>query len=152
MRPSEDRRDSRELIALLTAFDAMRARGAHETSLLKPVATSIGIGVQTEKPSMTCLHSILAPLYRARLGVSANTHSVCVQGIAAALVEAGAAHARAARVQQLYVHVIAANAAGVGLYVQLGFAQEQAESEATARALGRPARLLLRRDLGEGVH
>lgn len=73
-----------------------------------------------------------------------------LQGIAAALVEAGAAHARGAGVRQLYVHVIAANAAGVGLYVQRGFAQEQAESEATARALGRPPRLLLRRGLGAG--
>ncbi|KAK9833535.1 hypothetical protein WJX81_002854 [Elliptochloris bilobata] len=81
--------------------------------------------------------------------------NVCVhadvrrQGIAAALVEAGAEHARASGVQQLYVHVIAANAAGVGLYAErCGFKREQAESEATARALGRPARLLLRRSLG----
>ena len=73
-----------------------------------------------------------------------------LQGIAAALVEAGAAHARGAGVRQLYVHVIAANTAGVGLYVQRGFAREQAEGEAAARALGRPARLLLRRGLGAG--
>ena len=73
-----------------------------------------------------------------------------MQGIGAALIEAGAAHARAAGVQQLYVHVIADNAAGVSLYKRrCGFAQEQAESEATARALGRPARLLLRRSLSE---
>ena len=88
--------------------------------------------------------------HRARLGVSTSTYSVAVQGIAAALVEAGAAHACGAGVQQLYVHVIAANAAGVGLYAVRGFEQEQAESEAAARALGRPARLLLRRSLGGG--
>ncbi len=72
------------------------------------------------------------------------------QGVAAALIEAGAAHVRAAGARELYVHVIAANAAGVQLYAaRCGFAQEQAESEGIARALNRPARLLLRRRLAD---
>jgi len=68
------------------------------------------------------------------------------QGVAAALIEAGAAHVRAAGARELYVHVIAANAAGVQLYAaRCGFAQEQAESEgiapAAAPAPGRPSGL-----------
>ena len=73
------------------------------------------------------------------------------QGIAAALVAAAVAHARAAGVQQLYVHVMHRNAAARQLYVQrCGFVVQQEEGEAQAVALSRPTRMLLCLRMGLG--
>lgn len=51
-------------------------------------------------------------------------------------------------VQFLYVHVAQDNTAAVQLYsIHCGFEQEQKESESYARALSRPSRLLLRKQI-----
>lgn len=75
------------------------------------------------------------------------------QGIAAALIAAAAAHAGAAGVEELYVHVMHANDAGRRLYLQrCGFVVEQEEGEAQAVALSRPSRMLLRLNRDLKVH
>lgn len=71
------------------------------------------------------------------------------QGIAAALIAAATLHARAAGVEELYVHVMHSNAAARQLYLQrCGFVVEQEEGEAQAVALSRPTRMLLRLSSG----
>jgi ribosomal protein S18 acetylase RimI-like enzyme len=50
-------------------------------------------------------------------------------------------------VQHMYVHVVHSNLPAVALYTAAGYQVEQQESENTARALRRPRRLLLRKDL-----
>ncbi len=47
----------------------------------------------------------------------------------------------------MYVHVVHSNLPAVALYTAAGYQVEQQESENTARALRRPRRLLLRKDL-----
>lgn len=80
--------------------------------------------------------------------------NVCVaaaarrQGIAAALIEAASDLARSRGVEHMYVHVVADNAPAAQLYRRLGFEREAQESEAFARALRRPRRLLLHKQLG----
>lgn len=80
--------------------------------------------------------------------------NVCVadaarrQGVAQNLLMTAAQHLAAQGVRYMYVHVAADNAAAVQLYMGPGgFGLEQEESEAAARALGRPRRLLLVQEL-----
>jgi ribosomal protein S18 acetylase RimI-like enzyme len=75
-----------------------------------------------------------------------------LQGIAKRLIDASAEFALSKGVTHLYTHVIADNAAAVGLYVQqCQFLVEQEESESFARALNRPRRLLLYQALSQGA-
>lgn len=68
-----------------------------------------------------------------------------VQGIGEALIAAAIAQARKLGVLQLYVHVLHSNTAARQLYIhRCGFVVEQEETEATAAALKRPTRMLLR--------
>ncbi|KAF8072392.1 Coatomer subunit gamma [Scenedesmus sp. PABB004] len=79
--------------------------------------------------------------------------NVCVasaaqrRGIAAALLTAAEARAAALGVAHLYVHVVHDNAPARGLYARLGYEAEAEETEAFARALRRPRRLLLHKRL-----
>lgn len=52
-----------------------------------------------------------------------------------------------AGVEHLYVHVVADNTPAHNLYLSLGYEQEAEETEAFARALRRPRRLLLHKQL-----
>lgn len=65
------------------------------------------------------------------------------RGVAAALLAEAEAAAARAGVRHLYVHVVASNEAGVGLYEARGFRVEAEESEAAARRLARPRRRIL---------
>ncbi|KAI8466093.1 MAG: hypothetical protein J3K34DRAFT_70518 [Monoraphidium minutum] len=82
--------------------------------------------------------------------------NVCVapaarrRGVAAALMAAAEAHAAAAGVAHLYVHVVASNDAAAALYGRMGFVVEAEETEAQARTLGRPRRKILHKLVGQG--
>lgn len=70
------------------------------------------------------------------------------QGIAAEMIQAAAEDAIKQGVECLYVHVAHDNHAAMHLYcTRCGFHQEQSESEGYARALSRPRRYLLCRQL-----
>lgn len=70
------------------------------------------------------------------------------KGVAAQLIQAAEAEASKQGVQYLYVHVAQENTAAVQLYcTRCGFHQEKKESEAVARGLSRPSRLLLCKQL-----
>eukprot|EP00878_Enallax_costatus_P041991 GHUV01048935.1.p2 GENE.GHUV01048935.1~~GHUV01048935.1.p2 ORF type:complete len:182 (+),score=35.88 GHUV01048935.1:1117-1662(+) len=79
--------------------------------------------------------------------------NVCVataarrQGVAAALMIEAEQVALDMGVQHMYVHVIYDNTAAQRLYNSLGYEQETEETESFARALRRPRRLLLHKQL-----
>jgi ribosomal protein S18 acetylase RimI-like enzyme len=79
--------------------------------------------------------------------------SVLMQGIGKMLINASMEEAARRGVQHMYVHVVADNRAARQLYIdQCGFQVEQEESEAYARGLNRPRRLLLWRPLAAPGH
>lgn len=80
--------------------------------------------------------------------------NVCVanaarrRGVAAALIKAAERKVvEEGEVTDLYVHVVCDNNAAVELYRRCGFEVEQEESEAVARSLNRPRRLLLHKNV-----
>lgn len=68
-------------------------------------------------------------------------------GVAAALIREATSLAAQQGVEHLYVHVVADNTPAHRLYLGLGFEQEAEESEGFARALQRPRRLLLHKQV-----
>ena len=76
------------------------------------------------------------------------SHNKCsLQGLALALMTAAEQQARQQDVKFMYVHVVHSNTAAVALYQAAGYTVESQESENTARALQRPRRLLLCKEL-----
>ena len=71
-----------------------------------------------------------------------------MQGLAQRIISAAIAESRCAGAAWLYVHAAAENAAAVQLYTaRCGFVLEQEETEAQARRLNRPRRMLFRQAL-----
>ncbi|WIA08025.1 hypothetical protein OEZ85_007495 [Tetradesmus obliquus] len=69
------------------------------------------------------------------------------QGIAGALMAEAERVAAGLGVEHMYVHVVHDNAAAQQLYSSMGYEQETEETEGFARALRRPRRLLLHKQL-----
>ncbi len=93
-------------------------------------------------------HDTSTPQLRAYLSNVCVADAARRQGVAQQLITTAAHHLVQQGVRYLYVHVAADNTAAVELYQGPGgFVLEQEESEAAARALGRPRRLLLVREL-----
>jgi ribosomal protein S18 acetylase RimI-like enzyme len=110
-------------------------------------------GAEAEAAAAAAAAAAARPAGAATAGARGYIFNVCVapaarrRGVAARLLAAAVAEAAAMRVTWLYVHVEADNPAARGLYAAAGFSEEAAEPEWLARRLGRPARLLLRRQL-----
>lgn len=71
------------------------------------------------------------------------------KGVATRLLRAAAAAAKAQGVTSLYCHAEASNSGAVSLYTRAGWTAESEEPEWLAERLGRPRRVLLRRDCAE---
>lgn len=87
-------------------------------------------------------------LLRAYFANVCTAPSLRRQGLAASLLQYGERVALRQGARYMYVHVIASNTPALELYTKRGgYSVEEAETEAFARALDRPRRLLLFKDL-----
>jgi hypothetical protein len=106
--------------------------------------TALHPGLVVSQPCFLGMHGDFGCLLKSQS--SPLTMGNGVQGVAGALVMAASEVAAAAGVEHLYVHVVADNMAAITLYCQrCGFEVEKEETEAFARQLNRPRRLLLHR-------
>lgn len=142
--------------AVVAAFDAAFSSGDGDHVL--PFAPGVAEPADPDAAAAAAVAAAAAagkPAGFASAGARAYLFNVCVvpaarrRHVAARLIAAAARAAAQARVRHLYVHVEADNEAARALYARARFAPEAEEPQWLANRLGRPRRLLLRRDLDE---
>jgi ribosomal protein S18 acetylase RimI-like enzyme len=140
--------------AVVAAFDAAFSSG-DEVLPFAPGATEPADPDAAAAAAVAAAAAAGKPAGFASAGARAYLFNVCVvpaarrRHVAARLIAAAARAAAQARVRHLYVHVEADNEAARALYARARFAPEAEEPHWLASRLGRPRRLLLRRDLDE---
>jgi len=146
--------------SVMAALDAAFATGSRDDDASMPLALALG-AVEPTDPDAAAAAAVAAaaaagkPAGFESSGSRGYIFNVCVapaarrRHVAARLIDAAVRAAAAAGVRHLYVHAEAENAPAVALYARARFSLEKQEPQWLADRLGRPRRLLLRRDLDE---
>jgi ribosomal protein S18 acetylase RimI-like enzyme len=130
--------------ALCRGVDASCRLPAEEARGPLFVAGTLDVNVGAALPCEELVGRLTSRAYLSNVAVAPGARR---SGIASALLAAAAKVAADAGQENLYVHVVADNAAARALYARHGFTTECEESVAAAQCLQRPRRLLLHRAL-----
>ena len=146
--------------SVMAALDAAFATGSRGDEASMPLALALGV-VEPADPDAAAAAAVAAAAAAGKPagfdsgGSRGYIFNVCVapaarrRHVAARLIDAAVRAAAAAGVRHLYVHAEADNAPAVALYARARFSLEKQEPQWLADRLGRPRRLLMRRDLDE---
>ncbi|KAL3152092.1 hypothetical protein ABBQ32_001198 [Trebouxia sp. C0010 RCD-2024] len=128
-------------------LDSATLLASHGYAAPERVVGTLDLNIGLKLPSEELMGQQPSPcqqLDRAYMSNVCTAKAAQRQGVATQLVQAAEAEAARQGVKFLYVHVAQDNTAAVKLYsTHCSFQQEQQESEPYARALSRPSRLLL---------